>query len=405
MRVSRIVMHRKPHLDEFAANWALRKFGNDDFPEVASAKIEFVDAGSEPPDGLTAEDWEEKGTLAFGVWGGRLDEHANNGRERKKGECSFSLILKHLDIIGQFPALDNMMEYVKRHDLGGQDVSFGLGKMVNLLHNQYPDPDQSEEIQKWVFEALDVLFQDRRESPSGDISLQRITALIREQYPDNPQRAYDWFKFAMEAYCASQTHFFGLIKDEFEQKAEVIGMIGPKGHKKKVVVISSDSDQIKDYAFHRGVDADCLILRKTSGHTMIFTSPHSGLLLGDVFQIIRLVEKSRFDGGITAIDLRKLADEGSENGWYLAAHKNCLMNGGKRNENVPPTKLTLKEIIQFVRIGIDPNFFSPDRQEQCRSGICNAKEVRCSFHIYGLPRCRRIRTTQATLDLKHSLRS
>lgn len=409
MKVDRLVTHRGEHIDELADRWILGKCGEEKYPGVASAEIVYVDAGSEPFDGLTVEQWEERGTLAFGVWGGRFDEHPGKDGQRKEGECSFSLVVKDIGLDGSSPALDNIVKYVLRTDLKGKDDPLNLASMVNTFHLIYPD--EPERVAKWAMTGLEAKFREIEIGPdakktqdcriSGDFSLQKIAVLLREQNPENPEMSFNWFNEALEVCYRKQTQFLGPVREEFETNARFIEMIGPRGQVKKVAVIGSDNRQIKNYGFFRGVDL--VILWQPSGHFQLFTSPRSGLHLIEVAKINRSVEQFK-NGKQEVVDRRELAGEKSVAGWYLGKGGRFLLNGGEKASGVPPTKLSLREIASFVRIGINPDFFLPDRAEQCRAGICTHKEEKCPWYRYGLKRCSDIRAQQhiqaVTADLK-----
>lgn len=50
-------------MDEIAAIWILRKFGEEKFPGVSKAPIEFWNNGGNTPDGRSADEYERDGIL------------------------------------------------------------------------------------------------------------------------------------------------------------------------------------------------------------------------------------------------------------------------------------------------------------------------------------------------------
>ena len=64
-----IVTHSRPHLDEIAAIWILRKFGEQTFPGISTAQLIFWETGGQTPDGRSSQEYDNEGYLLLGVGG------------------------------------------------------------------------------------------------------------------------------------------------------------------------------------------------------------------------------------------------------------------------------------------------------------------------------------------------
>src|SRR3989344_9190822 len=151
MQIDTIVTHHRPHLDEIVAIWLLRKFGEEKFPGINSAKIVYVDAGSGPRNGMKEKEWEAKGILPIGVWGGCFDEHPTAGTERKEKECAATLVAKVLGVEDD-PALEKILKFVTNDDLNASSSPFDLSYVVKLLNQQHPD--DTNFVMEWAMTGL-----------------------------------------------------------------------------------------------------------------------------------------------------------------------------------------------------------------------------------------------------------
>lgn len=344
-----IVTHEMPHLDEIAAIWLLRKFGEAVFPGISTAKIIYWNNGGKTPDGRTAEDYEREGMLLIGVGGGRFDEHPTDKNERKEDECAITLVAKALDV-NDDPALKSILEFVINNDLKGVGQPFGLASLVKLLH---------------------------------------------QQYPEDPNKVMDWAMMGIEAEYHKQLEFLTSTKEEFERVAKIEEMVGPKGKVIKVASFTSGNKQMSMFARSaHGCLADVVIQQQLTGNIQIFTNKKAGITLYDVAQMIRIAEMRKKDQ-IATSDWKKLSAEGSVPGaeeWHFHVEGQMLLNGSLTANGVQATRLTLDEIVDIVRAGINPSAFEPARASECTKGNCaSTQKSKCPWYAYGLPRCRQVR--------------
>ena len=342
-----IATHEKPHLDEIAAIWLLRKFGEKRFPGISTAGVAYWDSGG-TPDGRAADAYEKEGILPVGVGGGSLDEHPAEGRERREGECAATLTADLLGIRDD-PVLEKILKFVLMSDTKGAGNSFDLAYLVKAFHRQYPE--DSKRVMEWVLLALEVKYNE-------------------------------------------QVEFLSSAREEF-QKAEVEEVPGPNGQTLKMATVRSDSELVGKFArSERGCRAAVVIQRLSRGNTQIYTNKLFRVLLYDVAQMIRLAEQEA-KGEVVTTDWRLLASEGKVKGaeeWYFHSAGQFLLNGSLTTRNVPPTRLSLESIQEIVRIGVNPNAFEPKRAEDCTHGICTStRNNPCPWYAWGLHRCRKIR--------------
>ena len=348
-RYHTIATHDDPHLDEIAAIWLLRRHGEEKFPGVSEARITIWETGGPVPDGM-AEACDMEGVLAVGTgWVGPFDEHPSPGNGGKPGECAATLVAKALGLEDD-PALEPILRYVLNSDTKGSSNPFDLASLVKVMHQQYPD--DPIKVMNWAIEALEAKYQE-------------------------------------------QLKFLTKTRAEFERVALVEDVTGPTGRSFKMVVACSDDPQMNKFARSAlGVSAAIVIQQWSGGNVQIFTNRKSGLTLYDVAQMLRLAEQQA-KGKVVTTDWEKLAAEGKVEGaeeWYFHYSLMALLNGSLTAKGVPPTRLSLEQIKEIVRIGINPGAFEPSRAATCQQGKCTStKSSPCPWYDRGLQRCRKIR--------------
>lgn len=342
-----IVTHKHPHFDEILGIWLLKKFGEEKFPGISAAKIEFWDTGGRTPDGRPAREYEKEGTLVIGIGGGRFDEHPAVNGQRKEQECAATLVAKALELRDE-PVFEKIFKFALSSGLKAGNHPFDIASIPRVFYQQASDP---QEVIAWVMKGIGVKYQE-------------------------------------------QLQFFSLAKKEFEEKAEVEEIQGP-GRMLKMVTIVSDNNQMSKFVRSTyGVSADVVIQKQSSGNVQIFTNAKSRLVLYDVAQMLRLTEQE-LKNDIRTKDWKMLASEGKVEGceeWFFQIAGQMLLNGSLTATGVPPTKISLEKIKEIVRIGLNPQTFHPKFADHCKLGACIAtSKDRCPWYKFGLQRCRKIR--------------
>lgn len=297
-----IVTHVNCHLDEIMAIWLLRRFGEEDFPGIEQATIDFwrPNGDQREPDPVALE---LEGTLLVGVGLGRFDEHRADGR--LPGECATTLVAKHLFVMDA-PGVQPLIKFVLLTDTEPKAQPFDLANLVKAMHRANPG---------------------------------------------NPQKVVQWAMDAIDAKYLEQMKFEEAAQ-QVEKEAVVETVTGPRGQRCTVVTISTSNNQAAKAARSK-FQADVVIRHDpTKGHVQIFTSQRSGLKLYRVANILRLREQEARRQVFVA-DPQELSSKGMCAGWYYADGE-MLLNGSETAPDVEPTVLGLEAIREAVRLGLEP---------------------------------------------------
>jgi hypothetical protein len=344
MNFHTIISHEGPHLDELAAIWLLKSFGEEKFPGIEKARLIF---DREQASGKSAADFEKEGVLLIGVGEGRgrFNEHPVNG-DRKEGECAATLVAKELEVDDD-PALQKILRYVLITETQGGAKPFELSSLVKTLSDE------------------------------------------------EPEKLVEWTTRALEAKYREQLQFWSRTKQEFEKNSKIETVPGLNGRMLKIAVVVSDDKLVYRFAFslHGGRIA-VVVQKKSTGNVQIFMNKRFGLFMDDIAQMIRY-EEQRVKSNVVTTDWEMLRAEGKIEGveeWYYHWAAQMLLNGSLTAPNVPPTKLSLEKIIKIVKVGVNPNAFEASRSSQCRRGKCTSYyKNQCGWYEWGLHRCREIR--------------
>ncbi len=353
---TKIITHAHPHLDEIVPIWCLMKWGRQKYPGIEKAVIAYWSDGGNTPDGRTAEEYEQEGILLVGVGGGKYDEHPRNGRPGKLDESTATLVAKDLGI-AHLPALQEILDFTKRTDLGPAEHPFDLSAMVKVMHRMYPkDP---EEVIRWTVKVLEAKYKQQKE-------------------------------------------FHTIAMAEF-RKAEIEEIPGPYGKMIRLAIIHSDHDLVGKVARSWwGGYCSIMIQKRSTGNVQIFVNQKHGLSLREVARLLRIAEQYHNERHhkqmVVTTDWRTLESEGNVAGaeaWYYHEKGEFLMNGSLSHSDVPATALSLGAIREAVLMAMDQNEFDDFRADECRKGNCTSTpENSCSWYSLGLYRCRNIRRGQ-----------
>jgi len=353
VRISKIITHDKPHLDELVAIWLMKRFGESIFPGVHSAAIEY-DVSDQKRSAFSEL---TNGGLMIGCGGGDFDEHPYGANGvRKENECATTLVAKALGI-KQDPRLQRLFRFVCENDLKGINHAFDLADLIPQLQRNC-DPHT---VTYLIFTILDTHLQSQ--------------------------------KTFIEA------------GGEFHQKAKIITTIG---NKKALTIASicSDNPKIADYArSNDGGKANLVIVKNSKGNIAIISNkyhPPNSSHIADLAKVIRLHEQAaKISKGILkkilTANWQTLEKEGKVSGaeeWHFHPQSQSILNGGERFPE-HPTNLTLEQIENFSLICLSPGVFEPNRKNDCEQGRCTSTpDNPCPWYDFGLGRCKKIRFSQ-----------
>lgn len=332
-----IVTHPRPHLDEIAAIWLFKKFGESLFPGIRYAEIQYW--GEEKIKKYPLEECAKQGILLVGIGGGRFDEHPTIENGRRENECAATLTARILGL-DEDPLLERILEFTRKTDLKSAPHPFDLAFLVNLRN---------------------------------------------KQHPDKPEEVIDWTIKALQDFYNQQKEFFGTTKEEFEKKAQIEEIqVGNKNL--KLVTIISDNEQIAKFARSKhGCEAAMVIQKNSRGNIGIFTARRFYLDILDLVVMIR-IEEQRAKGRFVTGDYAYFSREGTmkeAEEWFYHEGIQALLNGSLTKSDVPPTRIPLEEIKELVKIAMNKNlFYCRHDPKKCRN---------CRWNKWGLHRCRKLR--------------
>lgn len=347
-----VAFHVGPHLEEATGYALLQALGREMFPGIETAKLAFWGHGGKTPDGRSAALWEAEGTLAIGTGRGRFDEHATETEGRKEGESSLSLIAKALGIDDE-PWLEKVLAVVTDEDLYASSGMLSIATILKMKHAQ--SPENAVENMEWAIEG--------------------VGAIIKNQMLFYKQTAAEW-----------------------NTNAHVVYVTGPHGVRLPIASIVSNNPQIAKYARSKhGGNVGVVIVKTSTGNVQILPNHEFNLNMSDTVSIIRY-EEQRKRGRFLTTRWPDLVKEGIVPGaecWYFQRNGWMILNGSLSNPNVEPTKLSLEEILEIVKIGVSPRSFLPIRQSTCTENKCtSSRQNPCPWYDWGMQRCKKARFYQ-----------
>ncbi|TAL20109.1 hypothetical protein EPN90_01705 [Patescibacteria group bacterium] len=310
--IKTIAIFPKVQPDTVAAILLLKDYGEKHFPGIARAEVVFWTA---LPAGQTAEQCEAAGILPIDLGGGTFDHHHAERGEHQ--ESAATLVAKYLGV-EKDPALQKLLAYAKRDDLEGKgtisedplDRAFGLSGLITTYGRMHKDEPA----------ALVVLVLPL---------LRAHVAQERQRYEENPK---EWK--ALKAAGRGQ---------EFRVK----------GQRGIFAVAVAESDNISLPGFLRAYfQADVVIQRLSSGHVNIITNQKKQVDLRPVAAAVRAAEAEKLGVKISAAALAAQGRVSELPMWFFDVMATTLQNGGVDPQDIPPTSLTLEEIIAAVKKGL-----------------------------------------------------
>ena len=358
-KVVRVVTHADLHLDELVAMWELLRFGQEAFPGIETAVLEYSDTGGPTLDGRSALEWEREGVLYLGTGRGRFDEHGL--KDQSQETCTAMLVAEALGIQEDL-ALGKILEFTLKGDRHGGNHPFDLAYLIKTMHG--------------IGEPLAELL--------------------------------NWASKALQAVYADQQHFFGEVAAAYEKEATKYTVVIPdprpvveEGEERKdrelvVVAIKSDDPAMERFArSQHGGNAAIVVIQTRRGNIQVFGSRRQGIQMDNLATMIRLEEQYEA-GSIQTTSWEKLRADGNAvkgaERWYYDREGRFILNGSRTAKDVEPTRLALDGIARLACIAIDPNRFAPDFARTCTQGKCmSTKKHSCPFRQWGMDRCRTIR--------------
>ncbi|MFA7252882.1 MAG: hypothetical protein WC027_03435 [Candidatus Paceibacterota bacterium] len=291
MKITKIALHQNPHLDEIVAVMLFRRYGEDKFPGVSTAKL--VAWGKKELAQTPPEMAAMSGTILVGIGGGMFDDHGKSPRQ----DCAATLVAKHLGKMGN-PVWGRILRDVFLADSEASGSMQSLAEEVKNL-NRY-----------WA----------------GSLDVERVYALIEPMILARLGR--------QDEYLTASGRFESAYRNR----------IG--GQIKLVAVDGLDNVQFQHVARAAGVDI--IVQRGSSGLTQILGSKD----LDMVGLAVRLRKTEIAKSNLRMshfMDDEELAAVGTIEEiphWYLEG--GFLLNGSESFPDVPPSNIKFADLVHLV---------------------------------------------------------
>ncbi|OGM96344.1 MAG: hypothetical protein A3B86_04360 [Candidatus Yanofskybacteria bacterium RIFCSPHIGHO2_02_FULL_38_22b] len=320
---TKIILPTRPQPDTIVAIFILKKFGEEIFPGIKTASVDFWQV---PPEKETEESLDKKGIILIDLGGGRFDHHAI-----KPQTTASDLISSHLGVADD-SALAKLLEYARRDDFFGKgtvsedpiDRAFGLSSMIAVLNKSLV------------------------KNPAKVVEL--ILPLLIAHYNEEVKRTKE-------------------LPEEFEKKlssgeAETFP-VRQRDKKLKVVIVNSESGSLAGYLrSQNGGRFDVVAQWLPSSHVNILTRPTKRIDLRSLAALLRL-EEATASGLDLTLSVRSLAGYGRIKEipeWYYDPATNSIQNGGLNPKEINPTKIPRDKFKKIIELGLSEQLWSPREQ-------------------------------------------
>lgn len=321
---TKIILPTRPQPDTIVAIFILKKFGEDAFPGIKTATVDFWQV---MPDKENEESLDKKGIILIDLGSGRFDHHAI-----KPQTTASDLISSYLGISDN-PALAKLIEYARRDDF------YGKGTISN-------DP-------------IDRAF-----------GLSSLIAVLNKSLVKNPAKVVELILPILLAHYNEELKRTTELPKEFEEKVangEAETFPAKQRDKKlKVVIVNSESGSLAGYLrSQNGGRFDVVAQWLPSGHVNILTRPTKRIDLRSLVALLRL-EEATASGLDLTLSVRNLAGFGRIKEipeWYYDPATNSIQNGGLNPKEIKPTKIPRDKFKKIMELGLSEQLWSP-REEK-----------------------------------------
>ena len=159
-----LVTHRDPDIDDSAAIFIMKKFGESEYGGVSKSNIETTSERS--PAGKTADQLEKEGVICIGINGGKFDEHPFDGAAPLPRHCAATLVALRLGV-DDHPGLNSILDnaFARNHSArcGHFEISV-LSKLAFRHLSHSGDESKDKRMTSRIFEAtfffLEAVYAD-----------------------------------------------------------------------------------------------------------------------------------------------------------------------------------------------------------------------------------------------------
>lgn len=316
----KIVLPTRSQPDTLVAIFILKRFGEAQFPGITNAEIDFWQV---MPEKENSESLLKKGIIPIDIGGGAFDHHV----AYKKVTAS-EMVAEYLGI-KEDPALKKLLEYAERDDFYGKgtissdplDRAFGLSALVAALNKNF-----AKELTRVP---------------------QTILPILEAHYNEEARRTKE-------------------LPEEFEKKVKngEVDFFEARQRDKKLkgVMITSESPSFAGFLrSQNGGKFDVVAQWLPSGHVNILTRPTKHIDLRSLAMLLRLEEgaKAGKEFNATPHQLARTGRMPEIPEWYYDPATNSIQNGGLNPKEVSPTKISKKELLKILALGLSEKIWSP----------------------------------------------
>lgn len=329
---------------------------------------------------------------------GGYDEHGNPDAR----ECEATLAAKDLGV-AELPELQPLLRYtfMVDHDGEGKGV-LKFGRLVELMHNLYPD--QPQRVRQWARVLIEAsVWAELTRQRGGKVLLRTRAAFkfimaayrrVRGEFPrevrEELEGVLNRFKPDMEIepfsllYCvcllchrfhkvrrltpvewiadalrAELTFQRMFLAAEPHLKRAVHCPITIKERAVEAVFVHSDEYRIHSVVFSEWRDAVLTIARRASGHVQIFRRKRGTAWLNTTGLVSELRAREEEKRGLPPSPFGELTLERSQAGagcWFFQVWTGHILNSAPTNPAVEPTRLSDEEIVDALLVGLGDGY-------------------------------------------------
>jgi len=327
--VQKVAYHDRPHVEEIAAYVMAKIWGRKIFPGIENAEIEFWVNGKIPGEfgGMSADELlAQKNILVLGIGRGTFDEHGT--------DCpSCAHLMAEVLGIATKTELQLILSFCKLVDNDGKSMPLDLHSLIN----------------------------DRWDACESEESLGKV---------------FDWAADGIHDFLLGQIKFAKCELD-FARTGKIIN--GPV----TISIVESDNRKMNKWIRWRyGKKIDFIVQRKSTGNTIVFTTPYTKVNFVDVVRIVRMQELRKRTALVPMWYKLEVEGDCPESPlWHFSKKdKSQLLNGSDSAPDIEPTALSLRELAGCIALSATTLFKKCEEKTCLRSG--------CEVYRLGLVVCR-----------------
>lgn len=410
-----ILTHESPDLDAIMSVLLMTKFGEEKFPGVSTAKIEFASAGK-LPGGKSPAELEEEGILCLDIGGGRFDTHPvgtqmdKNKRERSASDLvgeelgliydenwaplieyarlqdtqgyslsskeyihhlvSIHTILLGLDIMysgdsaGKLHAGISILETIPVY-IENKAKNFNFKELLTQMIDRYTFESPSDpEIPTNAYDNFNKWYQRLQLKPKEAfataelddmVSLKAIAIGAFYLNEKDREKVYEVLSLCLKAIFTREERWAMALK-EFVEKA-----VSKRINKAMVTHIASENGMVIKASRYKG-KGDLIIYRDPkTGATSILRRQKGPLERFPLRELAAKVRLAECEEQGEKVDYESLEAEGTVHGWFLHQSGNLLIKGSPKATDFIPSKIPLELLAKIAYYQLSDNFSFPTK--------------------------------------------